>query len=83
MKTFTFHLDMIVVVILLFSMSIGANLYQNQQHGKLNKEYLAAKIELTNKHGALIATEIALKECNEGNASANIWPDSTQASSSG
>ena len=69
MKTFTFHLDMIVVVILLFGMSIGGNLYQNQQHGELNKAYLANKMELTNKHVALIDTEVALKECNESNAS--------------
>ena len=70
MKTFTFHLDMIVVIILLFCMSIGGNLYQNQQHGKLNKEYLATKMELTNKHVALIDTETALKECNDNNAPA-------------
>ncbi len=73
MKTFTFHLDMVVVVIVLFLMAIGASLYQLQLHGKLHKEYLATKLELTNKHVALINTEIALKECTDSNTPSNPY----------
>lgn len=82
MKKFSFHLDMIVVVIILFLLSVGANIYQWQIHGALHKSNISNKLGMTEKHVALIDTEIALKECQD-KLGADIATDRDHESSSG
>lgn len=65
MKKFTFNLDLIVVVIVLFLLSLGANIYQWQIHGELSKSNISNKLGLTQKHVELINSESALEECLE------------------
>lgn len=73
MKTFTFHLDMIIAVIVLFALSVGANIFQWQTHGTLNKQYISNKLELTERHVSLIYTEMELKECLGTGAEQNTF----------
>jgi hypothetical protein len=54
MKTFNLHLDMILVTIFLFILSVAGNLYQRYLHEELHKEYIALKLEHT-------STQIELK----------------------
>ncbi len=63
MKKYSFHIDMIIMFILLLSISIGGNIYQWRVHGDLHTSNMNNKLALTDKHVALIDTEIALAEC--------------------
>lgn len=82
MKKFSFHLDMIVVVIILFLISIGANIYQWQINDEIHQSNISNKLGMTKKHVALINTEIALRECQDKLA-ADITTDQDHESSSG
>ena len=66
MKKFTFHLDMIIVVIVLFGLCVAGNLYQRKIHGELTKEYIALKLHSSNIEISLIETKGALKTCENG-----------------
>lgn len=82
MKKFSFHLDMIVVVIILFLISISANIYQWQINDEIHKSNISNKLDVTEKHVALINTEAALKECQDKLA-ADITAGKDHESSSG
>ena len=70
MKTFTFHLDMIIAVVVLLLISVGANVYQWQTHGELHSQYIKNKEELTNNQVSLINTKKDLKDCTGETAAA-------------
>ena len=67
MKKFTFHLDMVIVVITLLVLCIVGNLYQRKIHGELHDAYIALKKQSTNTELELILTKSALKNCENDN----------------
>ena len=81
MKKFSFHIDMIIVIIFLFLLSVGANIYQWQIHGALHKSNISNKLGMAEKHAALIDTEIELKECEDKRAVENISGQNHDSSS--
>lgn len=62
MKKFTFHIDMIIVVVMLFVLCIAGNLYQRKIHLDLHKENIALIKELTDTKVELNNTRALLKK---------------------
>ena len=55
MKKYTFNIDLIIVVTILFALCIGANVYQSHLHDEIYKENMELQI-------SLIITQLELRD---------------------
>jgi hypothetical protein len=63
MKKFTLHLDVLIVVFILFVLCISGNIYQRKIHSDLHKQNISLITELTNEKLAFIEKKTLLNKC--------------------
>ena len=76
MKKFTFHMDAIIVAVIVFLLSLGFIVFQRYQFSVLQKEYVVLKLEATNTKLDLIYAKGSLKTCEGKMTEQNIQSDS-------
>ena len=76
MKKFTFHMDAIIVAVIVFLLSLGFIAFQRYQFAVLQKEYVALKLEAINTKLDLISAKKSLKTCEGKMTEQNIQSDS-------
>lgn len=64
MKKYTFNIDLIIVVTILFAICIGANVYQSHLHDDLHKKNMELQISLITTQLELIDVKEKLKNSN-------------------
>ncbi len=62
MKKYSFNIDLIITVIVLFTLCIGANLYQRYLHGELHNKNMALQLKLMTTELELIDVKAKLKK---------------------
>lgn len=65
MKKFILHIDALAVLILVFSISLGFNIFQRYQYSDLLHDYLDLQVTAQKMDFSLSFTELELKKCNE------------------
>lgn len=71
MKKFTLHIDALALLILVFSVSLGFNIFQRYQYSDLLHEHIKLQVAAQKTDFSLIFTEVKLKKCNESMAVLN------------
>lgn len=61
MKKYTFNLDLIIVVSILFILCVAANVYQSRLHDELHKKKMELQIDLITTQLELIDVKGKLK----------------------
>ncbi len=64
MKKYTFNLDLIITVIVLFCLCISASIYQRLLYGNLHHDYLELQLKLLNTELELIDVKTKLVNSN-------------------
>lgn len=62
MKKYTFNIDLIITVVVLFALCIGASIYQRYLHGELHKKHMELQMKLTIAELELIDANAKLKK---------------------
>jgi hypothetical protein len=65
MKKFILHIDALVVLILVFSISLSFNFYQRYQYSDLLQDHIKLQVDTQKKDFSLSFMEVNLKKCNE------------------
>ena len=62
MKRYTFNIDLIITVIVLFALCMGASIYQRYLYGELHKKHMELQIKQAISELELIDAKAKLKK---------------------
>ena len=71
MKKFILHIDALLVLALVFTISLCFNFYQRYQYSDLLQEHIVLQIDALKKDFSLSFTEVKLEKCNASIAELN------------